>query len=262
MPRLLESFARAVCTSRIGPVQRSAQRYGGYCTYAFSQYRPPVSTLTKKDETTSGGVCVALSAHWIYHHAQDSSLWDWLVVDGKIQPSKLIFDIMQLQRESALNNDYTGTTESWFRRNGIERRQTTHIAYRPDHTFTIVAQQRLPTAQLGASGMRNAAELASAILGDVKGGIGHYNEITVRTGHYKMLSILGKAGGHTMALWVGQDVMFFDPVYGEFWFESHADFARWFTTSFWSTSLYSYGLSGAFELIPYAKARRRFRNEI
>jgi hypothetical protein len=59
-----------------------------------------------------------------------------------------------------------------------------------------------------------------------------------------------------MAAWVAEDVAFFDPNYGEFWFERPATFVNWFTT-FWHKSLYGnpkLGLSDGYWLIDYAKS--------
>ena len=60
-----------------------------------------------------------------------------------------------------------------------------------------------------------------------------------------------------MAAWVAQDVAFFDPNFGEFWFERSADFVAWLPT-FWQKSFYSnpaVGLSNRYEVMNYAKAR-------
>jgi hypothetical protein len=57
-----------------------------------------------------------------------------------------------------------------------------------------------------------------------------------------------------MAAWVAEDLAFFDPNFGEFWFANPNHFAQWFRSEFWTRSLYFAGLSGQYWLFPYAKA--------
>ena len=59
-----------------------------------------------------------------------------------------------------------------------------------------------------------------------------------------------------MAAWVGADVAFFDPNFGEFWFENRQDFINWFP-AFFSKSCYSWpklGLCERFEVDEFALA--------
>jgi hypothetical protein len=53
---------------------------------------------------------------------------------------------------------------------------------------------------------------------------------------------------------VGTDVAFFDPNFGEYWFPNRTDFARWFGEFFWPKSFYDCLLSGSFALRDYARA--------
>jgi hypothetical protein len=56
-----------------------------------------------------------------------------------------------------------------------------------------------------------------------------------------------------MAAWVAQDVCFFDPNYGEFWFETKAAFILWFSKEFWPKSFYQMMLSDDYRVFHYAK---------
>jgi YopT peptidase len=66
-----------------------------------------------------------------------------------------------------------------------------------------------------------------------------------------MIAIMGN-GGHAMAAYVGSDVAFFDPNFGEFWFPTQRKFYDFFL-NFWRTSGYESEFSSYF-LQPYAKA--------
>ncbi len=244
---LMESFANKVGSALAGPVQRSAGKYGGHCTFAFTQCRPPVSSLIALDPGTSGGICEALSAHWIVYHARQDSLWNWIIGNGNINLARIHQHVMPLQRQGILSDDQDAVTEAWLRQQGIRRIQG-NMVMNPSRTFGDTFVQFRGTAgaamQEGTTSFFNRDALARAILLDTTGG----------AGSYKKLGLFGKAGEHAMALWVAQDVVFFDPNFGEFWFADRAKFFNWFTKSFWHRSLYSVGLSGRYELLPYAKA--------
>ena len=248
--RPMASLADMIGAARSGPVQRSVQAFGGQCTWAFTQCKPPVSTFISKDESTAIGVCESISAHWIKFHAEGGSLWNWLFPqgpDGPISMTKLLFGVMQLQSAGMLGADQDAVTEAWLRQNGImpvkrnvpgfESRQTR----RGFEQFSGASQSRVAR---GRTRFGDSKGVARAILEDHTGG----------AGCYKKLSLSGKFGAHTMALWVAQDVAFFDANFGEFWFESRTNFFNWFTQKFWSSSLYNIGLSGGYEVWPYAKA--------
>lgn len=243
---LLESFANMVGSARVGPVQRSVDAHGGHCTFPFTQCRPPVSTLIAMDRTTSGGICEALTAHWIRYHATADSLWNWLTPGGHIDLAKIQQHVMPLQSQGILG-DQEAVTEAWLRQHGINRLQTNMVLNSSRNLggkFVQFGGAATSAVQEGTSSFFNRDALARAILVDRTGG----------AGCYKKLWLAGVGGEHVMALWVAQDVVFFDPNFGEFWFGERARFFNWFTKSFWHTSLYSVGLSGRYELLPYAKA--------
>jgi YopT-type cysteine protease-like protein len=242
----MASLADMIGASRAGPVQRSVQGYGGQCTFPFTQCRPPISSFISRDESTAIGVCESISAHWIKYHAEGSSLWNWLIVNGEISMTKLLYGVMQLQSQGILSDDQDATTEAWLRQEGIVpvKRNTKGLeSERTRIGFRQFQGAFLRGVQRGQTRMHNAKTVARAILDDPTGG----------AGLYKKLSLEGKFGAHTMALWVAQDVAFFDANFGEFWFESRAGFFNWFTKKFWSSSLYNIGLSGNYEVYPYAK---------
>ena len=242
----MASLADRIGAARVDPVQKSVQAYGGSCTYPFTQCRPPVSSFISKDSSTAIGVCESISAHWIKFHAEGGSLWNWLVPNGQISMTKLLFSVMQLQSTGILSDDQDAETEAWLGQQGIIplRRNVkgfdSRSTRRGFEAFTGAHQQRV---ERGRTRVCSAKTVARAILEDPTGG----------AGCYKKFSLEGRFGAHTMALWVAQDIAFFDANFGEFWFENRAAFFNWFTKKFWVSSLYCVGLSGHYELRPYAK---------
>jgi hypothetical protein len=74
-------------------------------------------------------------------------------------------------------------------------------------------------------------------------------------GTYKMIGIYGKnSGAHCMAAFVGTDAVFFDPNFGEFYFPSRDDLARFIGADFWKKSWYDRMLAGRYTLRDYARA--------
>jgi YopT peptidase len=71
------------------------------------------------------------------------------------------------------------------------------------------------------------------------------------SGAYQLIYIYGANGAHAMAAWTAQDVSFFDPNFGEFWFASPAKFREWFK-DFWTSSGYSRSFN-KYELRSFAK---------
>ncbi len=70
-----------------------------------------------------------------------------------------------------------------------------------------------------------------------------------------MIGIYGPGGGRAMAAWIANDVAFFDPNFGEFYFVDKANFLQWLPTYF-KKSLYSLpkvGLCERYETFVYAK---------
>lgn len=245
----IESIANFITGTRVGPVQRSVTKYGGHCTFEFTQCKPPVSTTLAANAETSGGVCEALSAHWIRYHAIEQSLWNWLIVDGAVDLAKLQQHVMALQISGQNADNQDAASEAWLRQQGVLRIQQNSTAASSTHRRLGFIQHQglhLGASQAGTTSFFARNDLARAILQDTTGG----------AGCYKKLGLTGKAGAHAMAFWVAQDVVFFDPNFGEFYFKERAGFYNWFTQSFWHRSLYSAGLSGSYDLLPYAASAK------
>lgn len=237
-------------------VQASASSKGGQCTWAFSQCTNPVATLIAGLPVTEDGICEMLSAKWVDEHAHEGHLATWLANGGKtIDPSKIRL-LMQL---FAIGTDMSAS------RMVEDARQPAgpggKVQYRPIHrggtdqtkaTRNFLLSRGLIrrgdgwTKGWGAgddgAGAKIKLELARQLV-DSKGG----------TGSYRMIGVWGKGGAHAMAAYVGlHDIAFFDPNFGEFWFESKQQFVPWFTETFFPRAHYTSQLGQRFELHDYA----------
>ena len=226
------------------PGVRLGVRPFGTCTFEFSQCKNPVNAHIMARPGTSGGICDALSAHWIKHHSGGGSMWSWLYPNDQLDLHRLD-RVLALQAAGVADDAVQDrVTEAFLARCRVVPRQTNHIAIaRQFGPRRVVRGLSVPTRVEGQSYVYNAFGLARAIA----------QETTLGEGCYKRISISGRGGAHSMAAWVAQDVMFFDPNYGEFWFETRARFISWFCTAFWYMSPYAAGLSGDYELRSYAR---------
>lgn len=157
-----------------------------------------------------------LSTRWIERHALSRSLANWLSCDssGGIDPSK-IRQLMQLfiagstlksglmYERRAGPVDQTSATLLWLHKNGILQCQTMTLDQSGAVQFSVPDHRR--GMRDGQSKRNFATEIAVNIQRDLR----------TCHGNYALIGIYGKEG-HAMAAWVGQEVCFFDPNYGEF----------------------------------------------
>lgn len=209
-------------------VQHSAAAFGGYCTWPFSQALNPVRSLMGQNPDSKKGICEMLAAKWLEEHAKGGSLVEWLTGgDGKrkgIDPSKVRL-LMQYYIVGATMpsgamvgapqdgyQDQVSATAKWLRQRGILERKISMV-YKPDRGGYIGRSRPAEhTGQASGSGAQNQLGQAMSTVRDC----------------YVMILISGSASmGHAMCAWVGDDVAFLDPNYGEFWFQRKADFVRW-----------------------------------
>jgi hypothetical protein len=246
----MPNFAGFFLTPIINSVRNSASSNNGNLTWAFSQIKDPVASIIGKDKISQDGVCEMLSAKWIECHAKDGHLGQWLQGSGQeIDPSK-IRQLMQLfiigntmnrsamvgRPDSLVPPDQTAATVLWLKEKGLVRR--TSIAS-PDFNSSTGTRD-------GARRKVHASSICAAVTSN-------WNAL----GTYRTIGIWGPNGGHAMAAWVAQDVAFFDPNFGEFWFEKKADFIKWFP-KFFEKSCYSLpkvGLCERYEVMDFGIAR-------
>ncbi len=253
----MPNFAGFFLSPVINSVRSSAKKHNGSCTWEFSQIKDPVASIIGKDRITEDGICEMLSAKWIECHAHDSALPNWLEGSGKaIDPSK-IRQLMQLfiigstfGQNQILGNvggavDQTAATTNWLRAKGvIQRKSIKPITFMGGQKMNV-ANSTEGNRAAGTSKSGHAAAMASAIAMSMNTG----------SGSYRTIGIWGPHGGHAMAAWVGKDVAFFDPNYGEFWFENRSDFIRWWP-KFFSKACYNLprvGLFDRYQINEYAK---------
>jgi YopT-type cysteine protease-like protein len=248
MPTWLEWFAHTVSASSAPVVQRSVSS-PSFCSFPFSQCQNPVYSQICLNPQTAGGICEALSAYWIRAHASNGSLWNILAPHGHVNvPALLPIINMQINGvNSLLGQD--GYTFAWLQAANIVRTRVVSNSPLANHLVRLgltVAIQGPGRNALGTTGMISCTDLAREIARDYSMG----------GGQYKKISLDGWGGAHTMAAWVANDIVYFDPNYGEYWFPDSASFISWFTWRFWYLSNYSFGLSGTYEV--FTLARRLF----
>ncbi|QFT53062.1 YopT-type cysteine protease domain-containing protein [Microbulbifer sp. THAF38] len=243
MPIWVDKTILNVTGTRVRPVQQAVPNYNGHVVKDFSQCFDPVKGLITVHEDTSGGVCESLSAFWMKYHSEGGSLWNWLYPNNTFDERHL-FHVMTLQ-QAGMHDDQDRVTEAWL---GVHNlypvsQNVFGGAFPNGRGGNTIRGINNPRRANGQSGVFSPNALAREIILDQTGG----------AGCYKKISLDGTFSGHTMSAWVAQDIAFFDPNFGEFWFESRASFFNWFTQSFWYQSMYSAGLSGSYAIRSYAR---------
>ncbi len=177
---------------RLNDVRQLAADYNGQLTWDFSQGIP----LRFVKGVTGDGICLSLACHWIKHHARDDSLVNHL--GGVWNPQQRTYLAFNQQEYRRLANwqrnleqvrNWEAGYQGWFR----------------NHQLEIHSSQEVG---LSGAGLRTSLEKI--------------------TGGYALI-IVGKRAGsaHAIAVYVGgrgEDACFFDPNYGEIWFEDRTDF--------------------------------------
>lgn len=215
----------------VARVRASVLKHGGCCTWRFSQFIEPVLGVWSNHPDVGDGICEMLSTRWIERHASGSSLASWLSSPGGIDESK-IRQMMQLcavgttmksgmmvERNSGTVNQ-TEASMRWLQRHGIL----------PCRVMTLDGAGNIGSTVMdmrsGNRGNRTCAsftnEIAVCIHRDLQG----------CCNNYALLGIYGSTRGHAMAAWVGGDIYFFDPNFGEFYFNDRLSFLNWFPTFF------------------------------
>jgi YopT peptidase len=232
-------------------VQDSAAKHSGHCTFAFSQATNPIAGMIGLSKITEGGICQALSEMWVVHHAAEGSLWNWLYPDGRLSTSALAnmaynFSYGSVKKGSGFKglSSQDQNSDLWFLQYGIRRRSGIVMKVGNVGVRSLDHGERKKRGSRRGLGRDLGNSLVSGSM---------VTNLGAGSGTYRMIGIYGD-GGHCMCAYVGQDVAFFDPNFGEFWFEKRADFANWWGKAFWTLSGYSSALSDAWELRDYAKA--------
>ena len=243
MPTWLERFSHYVAYCAAPGVQRSATN----CTSTVTQCADPMKSMIFQDADTAGGVCESLSAHWIKYHAEGDSLWNWLCDGNGMVKAGPVWDVMHVQRRGmngGPGQNQNVMTDRYLRENGIQRLPTNRGRVMMNGAMRAYAYAE---EYQGRTGFFSAQDLGNDIIRDATTAGGRTG------GQYKKIGISGRMGAHAMAAWVAEDVAFYDPNFGEFWFETKQQFVAWFNGEFWRRSLYCAGLSGEYDICTYGK---------
>lgn len=243
-------------------VNEICAKHKGVCTWGFSQTDFIVMKNIFSDSRTRFGICAALSAHWIKHHAHEGSLAN-LLGGGGVGP----LNIGKLKEIKVLHSTVSGEDggaqaahlEMWLRMNDVlslgksrtvKKWKTVGRVDRPDG-FSGQSSSR---AEMNAS-----AEKIDTIEHDIVLGMRKFNSCYARVNFGG--TAFFKGAGHAVAVWLGQpsyasggDALFFDPNYGEFWFKDKQDFFAFFP-EFYRATYRSAPLSfnKNWEVLPCAK---------
>ncbi|MFM0626505.1 YopT-type cysteine protease domain-containing protein [Paraburkholderia xenovorans] len=210
-----------------------ARMHGGFRAFDFSQaqaFKLGDPTLPDQGKTYKmvlrnnkpmGGVCATLCAFWVaFHSSQDSgygagftkgrSVWDYLFSEGGINVGAATNITVEHHRSS-------GNQINFFE-NFLKN-------------FHVVRRTRI----VGGKTMQVTLPLSQTRL------IAAGEAIVKATNGYKLLSLRkGTGGGHMVAAFAADDVLFMDPNYGEFWLPNARAFRAWWLFFIENTYLKSY----------------------
>ena len=212
----LQSF---IIKQYIKHLKTIAEKRHGFQTAAFSQALEPTNSIIGKHATSRDGICQAMSQRWIVMHAHGSSLFNWIYdKNGKIDAAAIAsLSVNQIETETVtkgasgtVNQDWN--SERYLFSHGLLRR--TSILPEIDHGFAHNTRNLITGDKAGGNIF---TQMAHGLVSSSK----------LVTGHYVMIGISGSGGGHCMAAYVGHDIAFFDPNFGEYWFANRQDFSGW-----------------------------------
>jgi YopT peptidase len=233
----------------VNRVRATATKAGG-AYFPFSQCLEPTATLIKMMPQTKGGICEALSAKWIAEHANERSLWNWLCTPGTTNVRQgMIANLMVNFIEGVSSSPSSATFNPTIRLTSAERTANDFQAAATKRFLSVhgviprgAARARMKNIHSYSNGHAMGARLSRDLDPDLWNG----------QNFYLLIGIMGSQGGHAMAAFVGRnDVCFFDPNFGEFWFESRAKYKE-FMKDFWRTSGYRNDYTG-YQLWDYGK---------
>ncbi|QIM64766.1 YopT-type cysteine protease domain-containing protein [Frederiksenia canicola] len=223
---------------KIKEVRNSVEQYGGEVSFKYAQSKGEVFNEIIKHSETEHGTCEATCAFWIAKKVNDDqSLFKEIYPNGKEgKLDKQAFEKIKKLQTEFINSGSSATqqfkfTESWLNEQGAKVKQKQVGEYsRKDEVSGTVTNTEVKS-------------LINAILdtGDSHSGV-------------KKISINLEGGSHTVAASVkGEQVIFFDPNFGEITFKKREHFENWFKEAFWSKSGYAGTNSGKrfFNVINY-----------
>lgn len=210
-----------------------AKMHGGFRVFDFSQAKAfqlgdPAGTdqgktykMVMRNGKPMGGVCATLCAFWVaFHSSQDSgfgkdftkgrSVWDYLFDQGGVNIGAATNITVEHHLSSGNQINYFEGFLKKFK--VVKRAKITSGAH---------LQVTLPLSKTRLMAVANA--------------------IAKSKNGYKLISLKKNAGGgHMVAAFVGDDVLFMDPNYGEFWLPNVKAFRAWWLFMIDNTNVSSY----------------------
>lgn len=219
----------------VARVRNTAVKAGG-AYFPYSQCLEPTATLIKMMPSTAGGICQALAAKWIAEHANEGSLWNWLCTAGTSNVKQgQIANLMVNFNESVTTDKGSGAFNTTVKRS----KSQTKMAWQDVVTEKYLAQYGVIRRGMARARMNNSMQMNGG--GGTNLGVGLASLLEPAKwngqGFYLLISIMGD-GGHALAAYVGRDdICFFDPNFGDFYFDTRAKFKN-FMKDFWKESGY------------------------
>ena len=231
----------------------TAFTHGGACTKKFSQGSDDrtkgVGAIYHQRLKSNGkrwsGVCKALSMFWLAFHANDEDFWGWLMgPDGQVnlEVGGFICDLHGSYSSRADHGDVTPRSLSGLSKLAFMQKQLGKAGIVPRTTAAGGSMSTNAQAFTRNSSIGRGREIANVLAPDYKMG----------GAMYKQLSFAGDTGAHATVAWIAQDACFFDPNFGEYWFEKVSDFRRWFEL-FWVYSGYGRKYTNNFTIHCFGK---------
>ncbi|MEH3106692.1 MAG: YopT-type cysteine protease domain-containing protein [Sphingomonas fennica] len=217
MDNFVDFLANRVAMS-ITDIRNRAGQHHGTCTWHFSQCKDPVRTIIGKAEGSKDGICEILAAKWAaLEVGGTTNLTAWLAGGGSGHRSQLdVARIALLAQTFATGSgkgiDQEDKTEAWLRQQGIKQigLDMAGLAERAGHA-------KFDLDELFGDLEKRARRESRPVIGLLT--LAEKNRFFGYKGHI-MAFKLAKGGK--------PPVKYFDPNYGEFEFDTFANFKDWF----------------------------------
>ncbi len=227
---------------KVKKVRASVLEYGGSMDLKFSQFDSRWLTHMAPNPETRYGVCWGLSVAWLWKESNNENLSDFIYDDPtKRNISSESFDfISSLQIATDHGNENIREVLNLFnlRRTDKNSGVTKLVAklFKDDPEFTNSNLPDLTEFEtIIDSNTEDPEEMPERVTDEI---------ISMDGDHKAPLKLLGFFGykwAHAVAVHVkGEDITFFDPVFGAFTFRGNKQqFKKWFCTAYWPQSGYS-----------------------
>jgi hypothetical protein len=186
--------------------------FRGEVTQEFEQNVATSFGILNMDKATSHGACDALSTYWLAANKSGDNFWTWVR-----KPSSIIAvrDYMKKFAGSQFDNNIEKAGVV-FKPLGLAVKREGTAGFSPFDPQAVAAEL------IGSDGL-------------------------------KKIGFDGPKGGHAIAAYVRDaETLFFDPNYGEAWFETKMNFAYFFTKFWNSNSFYKNQLGRSGDVVLWA----------